>query len=284
MKLVMTLVVRDEADILRENIEFHLAHGVDEFIVMDNLSEDGTPEIVREYERAGVARLLSQREDDFAQGRWVTGMAVRAATELGADWVINSDADEFWWTSTGSLKEALSEIGPSILAVSAERTNFVPRPESLEPFWRRMDVRHAGSVNLLGQPLPPKVAHRARGDVTIAYGNHSASVAGAVVPAVSAPVTILHFPLRSRRQFRNKIVKGAAALARNTEVDRGVGNTWREMYERHLNGELDLVYEAECRSQAELARGLDSGELLRDTRLIAALERVRVGQQFEATA
>ena len=50
MKLVMTLLVRDEEDIVRENLDFHLAQGVDEVIVTDNGSEDDTLEIVRSYE------------------------------------------------------------------------------------------------------------------------------------------------------------------------------------------------------------------------------------------
>ena len=47
MKVVMTLLVRDEEDILRENIDFHLKQGVDHFIVTDNLSLDSTSEVVK---------------------------------------------------------------------------------------------------------------------------------------------------------------------------------------------------------------------------------------------
>lgn len=61
MKVVMTLLVRDEEDILRENLEFHLARGVDEIILMDNLSADGSASIAREYERAGVLRYMFSR-------------------------------------------------------------------------------------------------------------------------------------------------------------------------------------------------------------------------------
>src|ERR1700736_5644843 len=97
MKVVMTLLVRDEQDILRENLEFHLAKGVDEIILMDNLSGDGTPDIRGKYERAGCLHYLFQPQDDYSQGRWVTQMAHRASEELQADWVINSDTDEFSW-------------------------------------------------------------------------------------------------------------------------------------------------------------------------------------------
>ena len=38
MKLVMTLLVRDEDDIIASNIDFHLNRGVDFIIAMDNLS------------------------------------------------------------------------------------------------------------------------------------------------------------------------------------------------------------------------------------------------------
>jgi hypothetical protein len=45
MKLVMTLKVRDEDDVLEDNLRFHRTLGVDFFIVTDNGSIDRTPEI-----------------------------------------------------------------------------------------------------------------------------------------------------------------------------------------------------------------------------------------------
>jgi hypothetical protein len=42
MKIVMTLLVRDEADIVDEHISFHLAAGVDFIVASDNGSSDGT--------------------------------------------------------------------------------------------------------------------------------------------------------------------------------------------------------------------------------------------------
>lgn len=271
MKVVMTLLVRDEEDILRENLDFHFAGGVDEIILMDNLSSDGTAAIAREYERAGRLHYLFQPRDDYSQGRWVTEMASRAIHELRADWVINSDADEFWWPHSGSIKDALASIEPNAVAASVERTNFVTRLDSGEPFWRRMDTRYRVSVNAIGHSLPPKVAHRALTDVVVEQGNHRVYVRGQLAPSVPAPITILHFPVRSRAQFWNKIAKGGAAYARNTELDHTIGATWRYLYRLYLDGRLAEAYDKELFTDDEIAEGVATGTLVRDDRLVRAL-------------
>jgi hypothetical protein len=271
MKVVMTLLVRDEDDILRENLEFHLAAGIDEIILMDNRSVDGTAEIAREFARAGCLHYLFQPEDDYSQGRWVTQMARRAIDELGADWVIHGDADEFWWPHAGSIKDALASVGARFAVASVERTNFVARVENGEPFWRRMDVRRAVSLNSLGQPLPSKVAHRALSELVVQQGNHHVCVRGRLAPSERAAMTILHFPVRSRSQFFNKIAKGGAAYERNTELDRHVGETWRALYRSYLNGTLHEAYEKELLSEDQVASGLAAGALVRDERLKRAL-------------
>ena len=51
--------------------------------------------------------MIQEPGEDLRDGEWVTRMARLAATEFGADWVINSDADEFWWPRGGSLKHVL---------------------------------------------------------------------------------------------------------------------------------------------------------------------------------
>ena len=51
MKVVMTLLVRNEADIVDAQLAFHLNAGVDFVVATDNLSSDGTTEILRRYER-----------------------------------------------------------------------------------------------------------------------------------------------------------------------------------------------------------------------------------------
>ena len=48
MRLIMTLLVRNERDIVRDQLRLHFALGVDAVIVTDNASSDGTPEVIEE--------------------------------------------------------------------------------------------------------------------------------------------------------------------------------------------------------------------------------------------
>src|SRR4029078_12960268 len=75
MRLVMTLLARDEADVIDAQVAFHLHAGVDFVVAVDNASGDGTTDILERYERSGVLRLIREPADDMRQDTWVTGMA-----------------------------------------------------------------------------------------------------------------------------------------------------------------------------------------------------------------
>src|SRR5919106_5144173 len=110
MRLVMTLLARDEADIVDAQIAFHLGAGVDFVVATDNRSEDATTEILERYEREGHLHLIREPGDDLRQSEWVTRMARIAATQFGADWILNTDADEFWWPRNGSFRELFATV------------------------------------------------------------------------------------------------------------------------------------------------------------------------------
>ena len=109
MQLALTLLAKNEADVIDASLAYHLAAGVDFVVATDNGSTDQTLEILERYQRDGVLELIREPSTDFRQGEWVTRMARRAAAR-GADWVIIADAAEFWWPRAGNLKEALERL------------------------------------------------------------------------------------------------------------------------------------------------------------------------------
>jgi Glycosyl transferase family 2 len=264
MKLLMTLLVRNEADIIEENLLFHLNQGVDHFVVTDNLSTDSTPDVLQRYVSSGVVTLIQQEADDYSQSVWVTEMARRSVREFAADWVINSDADEFWLAEGGSLKAQLSRVSEEFGVVSVARHNFVPIGLQGVPL-SQMIYRESRSTNALGHPLPQKVCHRGFEDVVVEQGNHS--ISAPLAASTTAEIEILHYPARSYSQFESKIRNGGQAYARNTSLKSEVGGTWKYLYQELCAGRL-LDYYSELARSVELAeQQVSTGELVIDRRL-----------------
>jgi hypothetical protein len=281
MKLAMTLLVRDEADIVDAQIAFHLAAGVDVVIATDNRSQDGTTEILERYERQGVLHLIREDGDDLRQSEWVTRMARLAATEHGADWIINSDADEFWWPRRGSFAEILHAVPERFGAIRGAWRNFVPRPEVEPSFAERMTARLC-TPTYLDDPLATvfKSVHRAAPEVRVGRGNHEAFAEGLVALRGWYPIEIFHFPVRSREQCRRKYVTQYLALARNP--DKGTPGQIVEAYHADAAGRFDAFYHPLVLQDDELERGLARGELAVDTRLRDALRGLAAGPSLEA--
>jgi hypothetical protein len=271
MKLALTLLCRDEIDIVKAMLDYHFASGVDVIVASDNGSVDGTLEILEEYAKSD--RLILIREPNFIhdQSNWVTRMAKIAHSECRADWIINSDADEFWCSSSGTLKADFASLPDAVSAINVDRTNFLPCPAKVDrgvPFHQRMIIRERTSTNSLGMPLPGKVCHRAMEDVLVAAGNHSVSFSGAKVDTFTSPgIEILHFPVRSYEQYERKIRQGSQALLSNSKrLDEGA--TWIYVYEEfYLKGCLTDYYESLVSSEEEVRRRMDAGDLIVDERL-----------------
>jgi Glycosyl transferase family 2 len=275
MKLVMTLVVRDEADIVDAQIAFHLHAGVDHVLVTDNGSEDGTLEILGRYERAGVLGLLREPVGMLRQDEWVTRMARLAATELGADWVLNADADEFWWPRGGSLKELLGAVPARYGIVRACWRHFLPAPEDGSPFYERMLARlrtptspgEKGSIYHVHQ----KIAHRAGPDVTVAFGNHTAYGKGLEPLRGWHPMEILHFSHRTFEQMERKSRFGRGIPEHLITPDR------LAMWEAESAGRLREYFDSFVVRDEDLEREVAAGRVAVDTRLRDVLRSLRGG-------
>ena len=273
----MTLLVRNEEDILEENILYHASQGVDLFIIMDNLSTDTTRSIIKKLATEFKIIYHSQTNDDYRQAEWVTLMAHEAASEPHyADWVINNDADEFWVFPNRSIKEYLRSIPPQISALNVKRFNALNTGGNGQT--TRMSTSHPresiffdiNSTNCLGNPLPFKCLHRASKDVIVSQGNHS--VAGLAGEAINAEDPfILHFPYREFSRYLKKIMLGGAAYERNQDLPPSVGGTWRVHYALAKTNELKKFWCSLYVSSSRLQRGLISGKYMQCSHVSSTL-------------
>ena len=276
MTLVMTLLARDEIDVVDAWLAFHLNAGADLVIATDNRSQDGTTEVLEEYARSGQVHLIREPGEDLRQDEWVTRMARLAATEYGADWVINSDADEFWWPRGASLGEVLAGVPPRYGTVGAFLRVFCPRPGD-EGFAERMTVRFSALAPIndpasLYKPIR-KVIHRGHAEIRVSRGNH-ALIDSPFAPLRGwFPIECFHFPLRSEAQCAHKAKLQGEAFSRH--IARPPTAYHAEMFSALGSGRIDEYYEALVVSDEELERGVADGRLVVDTRLRDALAQLR---------
>jgi Glycosyl transferase family 2 len=279
MRLVQTLVVRDEADIVDAQIAYHLNAGVDFVIATDHESCDGTTEILEGYGRSGHLRRIAV-SGEMHDGPWRTRMARLAATDHGADWVINTDADEFWMSRHATLKDVLAAVPEPYGVVFALSRHFVPRPDDGAFFAERMIARVSPPV-AINDPTSPyrphlKVAHRADPDIDISHGAHTAT--SGIWRALHNwhPAEVLHFPFRSLKQWENKGVRRARGDSR-------LGQYVIALLASE-SGRSTQRYGGLAVDDVSLARGYAAGSLTRDVRLRDALRSIGGKSEVRAEA
>lgn len=210
-------MMKDEEDICQSTVK-HMLTQVDHVIVADNNSSDKTKEILLGF--GDSVTVLDDEDPAYYQALKMTALA-KKAMDMGADWIVPFDADEIWYYPHSTLKEVLEAQLPQFYIVQADLYNHLTSdedPEDPDPI-RRIGWRWRQKGAL------PKAAVRARADLWIHQGNHSASYE---VPVGTSPVKLVirHFPYRSAEQFCRKARNGAAAYAATT-LDESAGAHWR---------------------------------------------------------
>jgi hypothetical protein len=276
MKLVMTLRARDEADVLDANLAFHLNAGVDFVVAIDHRSADGTTEILESYARDGHVHLIRE-PDEGIQNEWVTRMARLAATDFGADWVINADADEFWWPRGDGLKDVLGAVPSRYGIVRGLWRHFAPLLSDDDFFAERMIARVSphSPLNDPNGPYRPDVksAHRADPSVVVGRGNHDVSGTSLVPLRGWYPLEVLHFRLRSVEQCARKFATSWQAWSSSPSGDPTRLATLG--HDAGENGRIEELYASFALDDDQLARGVEDGSLVVDTRLRDALRSLR---------
>ncbi|QNE35091.1 glycosyltransferase family 2 protein [Leifsonia shinshuensis] len=269
----MTVMVRDEADIIGPMIEHHLAQGIDRIIVTDNGSKDGTTEILESFGSAiDLRHDPVHRKQQFSV---VTGMARDAYTRYGADWVVNADADEFWFPRAGaaaSLAETFAALDPALTTFTVPVIDMTGDPAATGSGLQRLTVRDLRPVERLRRiglrdHSTPDAVHIGSADVEVAQGNHFVNLKGAGSVPDGLALEVLHFPWRSWSQFATKVENAGRAYEANPDLLPSPNHHGMREYARLKAGTLFAYYVLRHPDAEETARGLESGELVRDDRV-----------------
>ena len=243
-RLIMTLLVKNEEDMLEENLIFHKAMGVDGFIITDNNSSDRTPEIIRKYKEKGwIVEAIEEKATDYQQKKWVDRMIWKAKSVHKADWVINADADEIWYAPSGDLKTELVSSRANVLTCEMKCVY----PEEGKPFWQWGQtvevVNDLERYNLSRYSLfarqNKKVIHRTAGYIQISMGNHKVTMFPKKV--AKSNIRIYHYNIRGKKPFLEKMINGGKQLEQNPK--KHGGRHWRYFYQLYKEGLLEAEYD-----------------------------------------
>lgn len=239
-RLVAVLVygismVRNEADIIRLNVLYHLASGIDRMLVVDNGSTDGTDKVLKQLSLQHAEVRWFWDDGLFLPSRVMTKLA-REAFEEGADWVVPIDADEFWHAPGGDLRKVLENAAAGVLR--AQAVNFIQRrsqressPDALIYMTRRTaspvgPPSHAQSlvetrqIAFVEKAYPQKCICRPTAEVAIETGHHS--ISGANGPRMrTEEIVCLHAPMRSRDALVERVTSASRAAAAGRNPNQG---------------------------------------------------------------
>jgi hypothetical protein len=263
------------------NLAHHLNAGVDLVVATDHRSSDGTTEILESFARDGYVHLLREDAQEFRQPTFVTRMARLAATELGADWILHADADEFWWPRGSSLREVLEAVPARYGIVQGLMRYFIARPDDGKFFAERMILRLTSTapINDPSSRFRPtaKVAHRPDPKVEVGLGNHSVKSDTLVPMRGWCPLEVLHFPVRTAAQCERKYVVTHDSWPSG---GRPPGTFVEQAYDALRKEGADGYYASLAVDDGAGDRGLEDGTLVEDTRLRDVLRSLRDGERF----
>jgi len=287
VKVVGLYLLRNEVDIVETNLRHHFAAVIDEAIVIDNGSTDGTLELVAGLAAEMPIQLASEVGPIYQADR-VTRMARFAALQ-GADWVLPIDADEFWVGVGASFRDVLEEAPGEVAALFAEVTAFVQRRDVLtarpgclasmtmrpehpigpaDQVPRLVREKQIGWVEVLYEP---KCVHRARTGITVRKGNHRTGVSGGTATDL---IACLHAPLRAYSTLAVKLDHGRRAVEESGPLEREAAWHLKRWWEMARERTLDREWEALSYQDGAITVAGRRHELVSDDRLRDAVTAV----------
>jgi len=248
-KLGMCILIKDEQDIIEDNIRFHAAAGVDCFIVTDNNSTDHTRDILVKLAQEFELIIIDESSTDFLQAAWTTSMVLRAKNELKADWVLCCDADEFWVPQKGRSLKDVFKGGASI--INCERKNMVMPVDAANSDYDYLDtclkivnpvlfakqsnaVLSQTNLSLSIAKVGDKVAVNTHGLIRVKAGNHNAKHWWKWSRIKTAEVEVYHYPFRAFSRFECQVKNILGNIAGGKAELGQHAYRWKEQYEKGL--------------------------------------------------
>nr|WP_314490255.1 glycosyltransferase family 2 protein [uncultured Pseudomonas sp.] len=109
-KMGLCAIFKNEGPYILEWLAFHKAIGIDEFFIADNISTDGSSELLKNLDKLGLIKLLTFPTPDNEAPQLPAYRKLMQMYGHLVDWMAFIDADEFLIAEGGSIKKALADV------------------------------------------------------------------------------------------------------------------------------------------------------------------------------
>jgi len=128
MKVAIAAIMKNEAPYIIEWVAYHRVVGIDDFVIADNISNDGGSSLLMILNDLGYIRRVEHRTDAASDVSPQLSAYDRILGQFNNrfDWIGFIDADEFLTpTSSMSVKEAIAAVdGPQVGAIAINWATF----------------------------------------------------------------------------------------------------------------------------------------------------------------
>ncbi|GHC52813.1 glycosyltransferase family 2 protein [Neogemmobacter tilapiae] len=277
--LIMSILVRDEADIIEQNLRWHRRQGVDRFVVIDHASTDGTTQVLRRLAREMPIDISRRTDPVVQQAIWTRDLIRKARGKYGHVWHIANDADEFYIPPPGETLKSylLGQKDNRLLEVPRQNVIFA-REDLADHGWRAAPMFESrvttpapegmeSPETVVSLPFEyyatnPKVVFQVATLKHLTKGAHRATM-DPPCEAMQSALRILHFPFRDAEEFltsaRRLGESAVADIAQNPQKQ--LSHRYRRWLRMMQQGVPDTVILNEAmpdraRLQHDLAKGL----------------------------
>lgn len=261
-RIAAILGVKDEIELILPAVQHLERMGVEEIVVYDGGSVDGTERVLADL--AAQGRLRWRREQDCQlDGKTDLQIHLELIQGCSADWVMSIDADEFPLCSTGDLRTCPDLLDDAHDFITMPRRNVVlsaeglamalpPDPAALdgiqvvaEPvrnYWADAQVR--ADVPWLQSAVMPKMIGRREAIVHVTDGMHDFLGAGHSPGrrCRARHLFVAHVPFTRYDRFLTK-VRNIDRLMQTHEAEfENQGFHWKRWREAWRSGELPAEF------------------------------------------
>jgi tetratricopeptide (TPR) repeat protein len=248
----LIMMVKDEADIITQNLSHHYSIGFRNFCILDNKSSDNTKILIEKFQdshKDAIVLLVSDCIDGYYQSKKMeifhnAFIEYLEMIDKKLEWMFFIDADEFisfCGVDNGNGIAGLTQTlgNPEVNLIVMHWLNASTKeilsimPENYDQFSLFSNITTRLS------PIVPKVAIRVGSNMVPMMGNHFVenytNNLNSVQPIALSDWYLLHYPLRSLDHVRKKVINGGEAFKKSKGLENHGGH-WKErfdLYNKH---------------------------------------------------